>query len=104
MGSRSFPAYTDETPLTLRFDMQKEPVTVELTPSRHLLFVRHVGYENLLADGRTFLSLWDELLRFADEHGIVYDPDLLIGITHDDPYVTDDDRIRFDACLVVGER
>jgi AraC family transcriptional regulator len=103
MGSRDFPGYTDETPLTLRFDMQKEPVTVELIPGRHLLFVRHVGYETLLDDDRSFLSLWDELFAYADGHGIEYAADLLVGITHDDPYVTDDDKIRFDACLVVGE-
>ena len=28
MGSRTFAGFTDETPLTLRFDLQKEPVTV----------------------------------------------------------------------------
>jgi AraC family transcriptional regulator len=101
MGSRSFPGYTDETPLTLRFDMQKEPVAVEQCPSRHLLFVRHVGYENLLDDKDSFLSLWDELFEYADANGIDYSPEVLVGITHDDPYVTDERNIRFDACLPV---
>ena len=52
MGSRTFAGFTEETPLTLRFDLQKEPVTVEKTPPRHLIFVRHYGYENLLAGKR----------------------------------------------------
>lgn len=103
VGSRTFAGFTEETPLTLRFDLQKGPVTVERTPGRHLLFVRHHGYENLLAPGESFLSLWDELFAYAEEHGIDYSPDLLLGITHDDPYVTDEPRIRFDTCLQVGE-
>jgi AraC family transcriptional regulator len=101
MGSQSFPGYADETPLTLRFDMRKEPVTVEMCPSRHLLFVRHVGYENLLDGQESFLSLWDELFDYADAQGIRYSPELLVGITHDDPYVTDERHIRFDACLPI---
>ena len=102
MGSRSFSGFTDETPLTLRFDMQKEPVSVERTPARHLIFVRHVGYEGLLAGKDSFLSLWDEVFAYADAHDLEYSPELLVGITHDDPYVTDEHRIRFDACLPVS--
>lgn len=102
MGSRTFAGFTEETPLTLRFDLLKDPVTVERTPPRHLLFIRHYGYEHLLAGGRAFLSLWDELFTYADAHGIHYSPELLVGITHDDPYVTDERRIRFDACLPVA--
>lgn len=102
MRSRTFDGFTEETPLTLRFDMRREPVTVERTPSRHLIFIRHYGYENLLAGKRAFLSLWDELFEYADEHDLEYSPALLVGITHDDPYVTDDRKIRFDACLPVS--
>lgn len=102
MGSRTFAGFTEDTPLTLRFDMRRESVTVEKTPPRHLLFIRHYGYENLLAGRRTFLSLWDELFEYADAHGLEYSPELLVGITHDDPYVTDEDRIRFDACVPVS--
>lgn len=101
MDSRSFAGFTDETPLTLRFDLRKEPVTVERTPPRHLIFVRHIGYENLLADEDSFLGLWDELFAYADARGLEYSPELLVGITHDDPYVTEERRIRFDACLPI---
>lgn len=103
MGSRTFDGFTDNTPLTLRFDLGREPVTVTRTPARHLLFVRHLGYEHLLAGDAPFLSLWHELFAYADDRGIPYSPELLVGITHDDPYVTDEPRIRFDACLPVSE-
>jgi AraC family transcriptional regulator len=101
MGSATFAGYTDETPLTLRFNMEKEPVTVERTPPRHLIFVRHNGYESLLADQQPFFGLWDEVLAHADEQNIEYSPDILVGITHDDPYVTDERKIRFDAAVPV---
>ncbi len=101
LGSRTFAGFTEETPLTLRFDLKQDPVTVERTPGRHLLFVRHRGYEHLLEPGQPFLSLWDGMFAHADEHGIDHSTDVLIGITHDDPYVTDERHIRFDACLQV---
>ncbi|SFS14185.1 AraC family transcriptional regulator [Microbacterium sp. cf046] len=103
MGSVTFEGFTEHTPLTLRFDLRKDPVTVERTPARHLLFVRHHGYEDLVAPGRPFLSLWDGLFAYADANRIAYSPDVLVGIAHDDPYVTEERRIRFDACLQVGE-
>ncbi|MCD2441870.1 AraC family transcriptional regulator [Agromyces sp. SYSU K20354] len=102
MESSTYDGFTDETPLTLRFDMRREPVAVEKTPPRHLIFLRHNGYENLLAGKRAFLSLWDELLEYADAHGLEYSPEFLVGLTHDDPYVTDEPKIRFDACLPVS--
>lgn len=101
MGSCTFAGFTESTPLTLRFDLQKEPVTVERTPARHLIFVRHAGYETLLAGRDFFLGLWDELFAYADANDLDYSPELLVGITHDDPYVTDERSIRFDACLPV---
>lgn len=102
MSSRTMAGFTDETPLTLRFDLNKEPVTVERTPARHLIFVRHSGYENLLTGKGSFLELWDELFAFADTHQLEYSAELLVGITHDDPYVTEEQNIRFDACLPVS--
>ncbi len=102
MDSRTFDGFTDDTPLTLRFDMDRESVTVSRTPARHLLFIRHLGYENLLTDRHDFLSLWDGLFAYADARGIPFSEQVLVGITHDDPYVTDEPRIRFDACLPVS--
>ena len=102
MGSRTFEGFTDDTPLTLRFDLSRESVAVERTPARHLLFIRHHGYEDLLDDPGGFVGLWDNLFAYADAHGIAYSDQVLVGITHDDPYVTDDPRIRYDACLPIA--
>lgn len=99
----TFAGFTDDTPLTLRFTMTREPFTVARTPERHLLFVRHHGYETLLTGGQPLVSLWRDVLDYADTHGVAYSPELLVGITHDDPYVTDDAHIRFDACLPITD-
>ena len=101
MGGRAFAGFTEETPLTLRFDLFKDPVTVEQTPLRHLLFVRHNGYEELLADGKPFLDLWDELFAYAEAQGVEYSPELLVGITHDDP---DDRSLQDPVRRRAGER
>ena len=69
MESETFAGHTDETPLILRFDMQKEPVSVVRTPPRHLIFMRHTGYESLPADRDAFFGLWDELYEYADANG-----------------------------------
>jgi AraC family transcriptional regulator len=102
MASKTYEGFTDETPLTLRFNMQKEPVSVERVTSQHVIVTRHNGYETLLSGKDSFLDLWQELFDYAEEHGLTYSRDRLIGITHDDPYVSPEDKIRFDACLPVS--
>ena len=69
METVTFAGYTDDTPLILRFDMQKEPVSVERTPERQLIFVRHAGYESLPERRDSFFGLWDELFAYADRQG-----------------------------------
>jgi AraC family transcriptional regulator len=100
--SQTFAGFTEETPLTLRFEMDRAQIAVERTPARHLVFVRHHGYEHLLAPGQPFLTLWDQLFAYAAEQRIEYKPDSLVTVTPDDPFVTDDPRTRFDTCVEVN--
>jgi AraC family transcriptional regulator len=102
MASQTYEGFTDDTSLTLRFNMQKEPISVERVGAQQVIFTRHSGYETLLAGKDSFLDLWKELFDYADELGLKYSRERLIGITHDDPYVTPEDKIRFDACLPVS--
>lgn len=97
----TYEGFTPETPLTLRFNMQKEALRVEPMPARHLLFIRYKGYEKLLSGAQSFLDLWTPLFEFAEQHGLDYSQENLIGITHDDPYVSSEANFRFDACLPV---
>lgn len=101
MTDHTYEGFTPETPLTLRFNMQKEALRVEHMPAQHLLFIRYKGYENLLSGSQTFFDLWTPLFEFAEEQGLEYSQENLIGITHDDPYVSSEANFRFDACLPV---
>jgi AraC family transcriptional regulator len=103
MTQHSYEGFTSETPLTLRFNMRKEALSVERMPAQHLIFIRYKGYEGLLAESQTFLDLWTPLFEFAERRGLHYSQEKLIGITHDDPYVSSDSNIRFDACLPISE-
>ena len=65
-----------------------------------LAFVRYTGaYEALPEIG----VLWAPLFAWARAHGLCEDDLRLVGICHDDPFVTLAERIRFDACIVVPE-
>lgn len=98
--SKTFEGFAAETPLTLRFDLDAAPVWVERTPEWHLLVLRHRGYGGL-GIGHPSLEPWRRLREFATEGGIPHELDRLVGITRDDPYVVDDDQIRFDAALLI---
>ena len=92
--------FTDETPLTLRFDLDAAPVWVERTPERHLLVVRHTGYVGL-GIGYSSIEPWKKVRAIAEVSGIAHLSDRLVGITRDDPYVVDDEQVRFDAALQI---
>jgi len=58
-------------------------------------FIRHVGpYEKIR-------SVWEKLSSWAIEsHFFAHNPDCLrIGIAYDDPSLTDESKLRYDACL-----
>jgi AraC family transcriptional regulator len=59
-------------------------------------FLRHTGpYEQV---GRA----WQRLMAWAGPRGLVGPGATLLGVVHDDPEVTPADRVRYDACLVIG--
>lgn len=99
--SETFAGFAEETPLTLRFDIDAAPVWVERTPERHLLVLRHQGYD-VLGIGHPSVQPWEQLRAFAKEHGIIHSLDRLVGITRDDPYVVDTEQIRFDAGIPIA--
>jgi AraC family transcriptional regulator len=101
-GSYTFAGFSLDSPLLIRQEPRKEPINLEDLPAQPVIFKRYLGpYEDLLADGQSLLTLWDELLDYAERHQLNVDPSRLMAICHDDPYVTDPAKIRFDACLPV---
>lgn len=72
-----------------------ELVPLERPPIR-AAFVRHVG------DYMGTMSAWEKLLGWTGAKGVPVTG--AFGLVHDDPDVVPIDRLRYDACVPVGER
>jgi AraC family transcriptional regulator len=83
----------------LASDMEERTMTPELrtTDPIPVLFVRRTGpyYQ---AAGEAF----GVLCQFAGPRGLLGPPARMIGISHDDPQVTDEARFRYDACVTIN--
>jgi AraC family transcriptional regulator len=77
----------------------KEPKIVELKPVE-VLYVRKEG-----AYDKSAGEAWERLMGFAYEQKIKFKKNLMgkdaqmFGIGHDNPNITDEDKLRFDACI-----
>lgn len=60
-------------------------------------FMRHVGPYSQCG------ATWGRFMAWAGSNGLLGPAALFIGICHDDPDVTPSERIRYDACVTVGE-
>lgn len=71
-------------------------IQVERLPPRRVAFVRHIGpYMNAGV-------AWNRLLGWAGPRGLLGPRMEYFGLCYDDPDVTPPDKVRYDACLVVG--
>ena len=72
-------------------------VRVERVAAMRVAFVRHIGpYDQV---GMT----WGKLMSWAGRQGILRNRPGVLGVVHDDPEVTPPDKLRYDACLTVGQ-
>lgn len=71
-----------------------EVIIKHLEPIR-VAFMRHVGPYSQVG------ATWDRFLPHLGKEGLLGGDSLFIGICHDDPEVTQQDRIRYDACVSV---
>jgi AraC family transcriptional regulator len=98
VSSTAIPAW--ERRITLATESGGDIVEVQLEERQpvRVAFVRHVG------PYRECGAAWEKLCRFAAQQGW-FSPEILrIGIGHDDPDVTDADKLRYDACLTVDDQ
>jgi len=87
-------------------DKMKEllPVDVEVKelPELNVAYVRHIG--PYAGQFEVFESLFGRLMQWAGPRGLVGGPDTqIMSVYHDDPEVTDEDKLRLDACITVPE-
>ena len=67
-----------------------------------MAYVRHIGpYQGSV---EVFAAIFEKLMRWAQPRGLLADPQAqVLAVYHDDPSVTDDAKLRVDACLSVPD-
>jgi len=73
---------------------------VKTLPKMTVAYIRHTGpYQG---NEKLFQNLTEELCRWAGPRGLLGNPDgKMLVIYHDDPNVTEPDKLRLSMCLVV---
>ena len=76
--------------------------SVEVTelPKMTVAYIRHIGpYQG---DDKLFESIWNRLFSWAGPRGLIGGQDFKsLVIYHDDPNVTNDDKLRMSVCITV---
>lgn len=72
-------------------------IRIENRPAMRAAFMRHIGpYQEV---GQT----WGRFCGWVGQNGLFGPNTKLFGMSHDDPEVTPPDKLRYDACIVVGD-
>lgn len=61
-----------------------------------VVFLRHVGPYDAVGEA------WQKLMQFAGQEGLLRGPPTAVGIPFDDPEITPEGRIRYDASVTVS--
>lgn len=69
---------------------------IRILPEQKVLFVRKTGRYDKAAE-----AAWCELMRFAHTHRLLNNETRSIGISHDSPEITAEERLRYEACITI---
>jgi AraC family transcriptional regulator len=86
-----------------RIQMKAKPemhVQVKEMPELNVAYVRHIGpYKG---DGALFGELFGKLMTWAGPRGLIKPPETqVLSVYHDDPKITEADKLRVSACITV---
>ncbi len=70
---------------------------IKTIPDLHLAYVRHTGSYNKVG------SSFQKLMFWAATHLVLKLKPITIGIVHDNPDLTEEQNIRFDACVLLSK-
>ena len=75
-------------------------VEVKELPKMTVAYIRHIGpYKE---DDKLFESIWSRLFSWAGPRGLIGGKDFKsLVIYHDDPNVTNEDKLRMSVCITV---
>lgn len=83
-------------------DKKQVKVEVKEMPELHVAYVRHTGpYKG---DAKLFAGLFGKLMEWAGPRGLLRFPEtMVLSVYHDDPEITEEDKLRTSACITVPE-
>ena len=83
-------------------DQAQIQIEVKDVPAMHVAYVRHIGpYQG---NSALFEQLFNKLMRWAGPRGLLRFPETqMLTIYHDDPDLTDEQKLRVEACITVPE-
>ncbi len=78
--------------------IMKKKIEVKEMPALNLVYCRHMGDFNLIGQA------YAKLMKWAGPRGLLSSPDVkTVTVYHDDPSVTEIDKVRQSACITVNE-
>ncbi len=79
------------------FEESSMQIEIKHLPRQRVAFLRHVGPYDQVG------SAWERLCSWAGPRGLLGPDSRFLGACYDDPEITPPDKIRYDACVTVGE-
>jgi AraC family transcriptional regulator len=78
-------------------------IEVKEMPAFHVAYVRHIGpYKG---NPELFGSLFGKLMKWAGPRDLLRNPEMkFMSVYYDDPSITDEEKLRVDACMTVPEK
>jgi len=76
---------------------EKMQVKCKYIPCQRVAFIRHIGPYNKCGE------TWSKLCTILGSKGYLGSDAKFIGLCHDDPEITEPEKIRYDACISVDE-
>lgn len=83
---------------------EKEQIKIEVKelPAQQVVYVRHIGA--YAGNTELFDRLFGKLMNWAGPRGLLRFPDTqILTVYHDDPNVTDENKLRTSACITITE-
>ncbi len=81
-------------------DKKNIQIEVKEMSEFQVAYIRHIGpYKG---DSELFENLFDKLMKWAGPRGLLRFPETkVMAVYHDDPQITDEDKLRTSACITV---
>lgn len=85
-----------------RLDKMEAKVQVKDMPELHVAYIRHIG--SFKGNAKLFEKLFGKLKKWAGPRGLIRFPETkVIAVYHDDPKITDEDKLRLSTCITIPE-